>query len=71
MRLIDLYRDSNDEHVGRTLVRLARLAEAVHQHEATKIPARKDPIGVQGRDPGAVVPDGRQHAAPVHTEVDL
>ncbi len=32
--VLDIFKRSGDAHIGQTLVRLARLAEAAHQHDS-------------------------------------
>ena len=61
-RILDLFEHSGDEHVGQTLVRLARLAEASHRFEAAIPPkslTMEIPNPVEGLDPWPVT----------HTEV--
>lgn len=65
--ILEAFRQSGDSHVGQTLVRLARLAQARHQYEAAQDIAHR----VHG---GALQP-GLRHGldasdASARTEVD-
>ena len=42
IRLLDMLKQSGDHHLGQTLVRLARLAEAAHRFEVAQDIHRKD-----------------------------
>lgn len=39
---MDIFRQAGDAHIGQTLVRLARLAEAAHRHEQASTLNRMD-----------------------------
>lgn len=82
-RILDIFRESGDEHLGQTLNRLARLAAAAHMCEAASLDAgcdthsaRKVPFRLEGLDRLAVVPtlqsDDTRHAptAPTGVTVD-
>lgn len=64
---LDIFRNSGDDHVGQTIVRLAALAEAAHQHRnalaVTIDHTTVSELRVEGLDPKAVdAPDQRFRA---------
>jgi len=67
-RWMDVIEAASDEHLGRTLVRLARLAETVHHHAAA-VKFRKDQLGIHGRIPVSIDHEGGFRAAEAHKEV--
>ena len=69
-KLLDLVQRADDRHLGKTVVRLAHLAVAAHQFEIAQESQRSDHVRVHGRDPRAVVPDRRDAATSVRTEVN-
>lgn len=69
-RWLNILERSEDQDLGLGIVRLARLAEAVHGFEMAKSVSRIDGCWVQGRDPWVVVPAGRDDVAVVHKEVN-
>ena len=63
----DIIERSGDENVGAALVRLARMAAAVHMNEAsTRVKERAESDGPLSRPIAADAPRRR----PVHTEVN-
>lgn len=75
-RIVDIFRDAGDEHVGQTLVRLAGLAQAAHQmHVANQLAdSSREDLRADGPGPRVVVTQRRaadeyQQRA-VHKEVD-
>lgn len=76
-RLVDIFRRSGDAHVGRTLVRLAQLAQSVHMHGATHgLPERdrEDRLRGNGLDSSTqahhCATDGDQPVTTVYMEVE-
>lgn len=63
LNILDLFEQSNDAHLGQTLVRLARLAESIHRVEAAGASqkdqsdgqSREEKNGVEGLTPRPVV----------------
>lgn len=77
-RLLDLSRAAGDSHLGQTLVRLARLAQARHQFITAGALGESHPLSTEieaeGLSLGAAIPPSRIEAAPgqdrCHKEVD-
>ena len=65
---LEIFRNADDNHVGQTIVRLAALAEAAHQHHhalagAIDHTSTVSELRVEGLDPKAVdAPDQRFRA---------
>lgn len=68
IRWMTVVESASDPNLGRTLLRLARLAETAHRH-AVADSLRKDPVEIHGRIPGSVTHDGSPRVAGSHTEV--
>ena len=67
---LNLVERADDQHLGQTLLRLAHLAVSAHQFESARACQENDRCWVHGRDPRAVVPDRRDAATSVRTEVN-
>jgi len=67
-RLLDILENAGDDHLGQTLVRLARLAEAAHRFDAAR-DLSQTCDRVHGCSPEVEVPVGRDGAAAARTEV--
>lgn len=68
IRWMTVVESASDPNLGRTLLRLARLAETAHRH-AVADSVRKDRVEIHGRIPGSVTHDGNPCVAEAHTEV--
>jgi hypothetical protein len=74
--ILDVFRQSGDDQIGQTLLRLARLAEARHRFEQAASLSihpsiqRKDRPLTQGSENEATVREPGKNRASIHMEVD-
>ena len=73
-QLLDIFKRSGDTGVGQTLVRLAKLASAVHRYEtASQLHTESHAdtgCRIDGFDSSFVVHPASREAGGIHTEVD-